>query len=178
MVYVLVATGFEESELIVPVDLLIRGGASVKFVGVSGKTIDGAHGISIATDCTIDEVSLDEMSLLFLPGGQPGVNNLWSSPKVQALVLEANNRKIPIAAICAAPMILGRLGLLEGKNVTCYPGCEGELIGAKLTEKSVAIDGRIVTGKAAGAVFEFAGALLELLGLDAQRVLGSVYYAN
>ena len=176
MVYTLVATGFEESELIVPVDLLIRGGAQVKLVGIGGENVCGAHGISVSADCTIDEVSLDDMELLFLPGGQPGVNNLWAEQAVKDLVLAAAERSIPIAAICAAPMILGRLGLLEGKRATCYPGCEGDLFGAKLTETAVAADGSIVTGKAAGAAFEFAGALLKLLGLDANRVLGSVYY--
>ena len=178
MVYALVATGFEESELIVPVDLLIRGGAEVKLVGVSGKTVDGAHGISIVTDCAINEVSLDDMSLLFLPGGQPGVNNLWEEQAVKDLVLAAAEKNIPIAAICAAPMILGRLGLLEGKNAICYPGCEADLFGAKLVNASVAVAGNIVTGKAAGAVFEFAGALLNVLGLDSTHVLRSVYYAE
>jgi len=158
--------------------LLIRGGASVKLVGVSGTAVNGAHGITISTDCTLDEVSLDDMSLLFLPGGQPGVNNLWASAEVKELVLAAHEREIPIGAICAAPMILGRLGLLEGKAATCYPGCEGDLSGAQLTDASVATDGNIVTGKAAGAAFAFAGALLDLLELGAERVLGSVYYAG
>ena len=176
MVYALVATGFEESELIVPVDLLIRGGADVKLVGVSGETVCGAHGISIETDCTIDEVSLEDMSLLFLPGGQPGVDNLWAEQEVRNLVLAAAERTIPVAAICAAPMILGRLGLLKGKKAICYPGCEADLLGANLVRDSVAVDGTIVTGKAAGAAFDFAGALLQVLGLDANRVLGSVYY--
>ena len=176
MVYALVATGFEESELIVPVDLLIRGGADVKLVGVSGKTVCGAHGISIETDCTIEEVSLEDMSLLFLPGGQPGVDNLWAERNVRNLVLAAAERTIPVTAICAAPMILGRLGLLKGKKAICYPGCEADLLGANLVSDFVAVDGTIVTGKAAGAAFDFAGALLQVLGLDANRVLGSVYY--
>lgn len=176
MVYALVATGFEESELIVPADLLIRGGATVKLVGVSGETVCGAHGISVKTDCTIDEVSLEDMSLLFLPGGQPGVNNLWAEQAVRDLVLAAAQRNLTIAAICAAPMILGRLGLLKGKQAVCYPGCETDLLGATLADASVAVDGTIVTGKAAGAVFDFVGALLQMLGLDANHVLGSVYY--
>lgn len=176
MVYALVATGFEESELIVPVDLLIRGGAEVTLVGVSGKTVTGAHGISIETNCTLDEIDSDTMQMLFLPGGQPGVNNLWAEDKVQNLVKQTAEKGIPIAAICAAPMILGRLGLLNGKKAVCYPGCEGELYGATIVDVPVVIDGAIITGKAAGAVFSFAAELLRKLGIDSERVLKVVYY--
>ncbi len=176
MVYALMTTGFEESELIVPIDMLMRAGAQVKLVGVDGMSVCGSHGVTISADCTLDEVDLDKAELLFLPGGQPGVDNLWKNGLVQDLVKSAAERNIPIAAICAAPMILGRLGLLKGKNAVCYPGCESDLFGANIVASPAVTDGDFITGKAAGAVFPFAAEMMKKLGLDAERVLRTVYH--
>lgn len=176
MVYALLADGFEESELVVPVDLLMRGGAQVKLVGVNAKTVVGTHGITLTADCLLDDLDLEEMQLLFLPGGQPGVDHLWESAAVRALVAQAAEKGIPIAAICAAPMILGRMGLLDGKKAVCFPGCEGDLQGAKVLDVKAVCDGNFITGKAAGAVFEFAAEMLKKLGLDAERVLKATHY--
>lgn len=176
MVYTLLANGFEESELIVPIDMLMRGGAQVKLVGVDGDVVCGSHGITVSADCALSDVELSQTDLLFLPGGQPGVDNLWSTQAVQDLVLAAAKQNIPIAAICAAPMILGRLGLLDGKKAVCYPGCEGDLRGATITDAPAVTDGNFITGKAAGAVFPFAVQMMEKLGLDANKVMQAVYH--
>jgi len=176
VVYALLATGFEESELIVPIDMLMRGGAQVELVGVDGDVVCGAHGITLSTDCDLYDVELSQDDLLFLPGGQPGVDNLWSRKGVLDLVMSAAEMGIPIAAICAAPMILGRLGLLDGKNAVCYPGCEGDLLGATIVDAPAVTDGNFITGKAAGAVFPFAAQMMKKLGLDADRVLQAVYH--
>ena len=176
MVYALLAEGFEESELVVPVDLLMRGGAQVKLVGVNSKMVVGTHGITLTADCLLQDLNTEDMELLFLPGGQPGVDNLWKSDAVRDLVSQTAEKGIPIAAICAAPMILGRLGLLNGKQAVCFPGCEGDLQGAEVLTVKAVCDGNFITGKAAGAVFEFAAEMLKKLGLDAGRVLKAVYY--
>lgn len=176
MVYALLADGFEESELIVPIDMLIRGGAQVELVSVDKEVVCGAHGIKISADCHMYDVELAQGDLLFLPGGQPGVDNLWSCKGALDLVMSAAEIGIPIAAICAAPMILGRLGLLEGRRAVCYPGCEGDLHGAIIENAPAVTDGNFITGKAAGAVFPFAVELLKKLGLDADRVMKAVYH--
>ncbi len=164
MVYVLVADGFEETELIVPVDILRRGGADVKLVGVHGSEARSTRGITVKTDICLDDLIIYEMDMLVLPGGQPGVDNLWADERVRLLVKQAAAAGKIVGAICAAPMILGRLGLLDGKKAVCYPGCEGDLKGAQISEKSGCVsDGTFITAKGAGAAFQFGFSLLSAL---------------
>ena len=164
MIYVFLANGFEEIEALAPVDFLLRAGVEVKTVGVSGGFCRGAHGINVEADILLEDVVLDEnVQGIILPGGMPGAENLNNSEEVQKAIdyCAANNRII--GAICAAPFILGRCGLLEGKNATCFPGFEDELKGAKLVESGVIIDGNIVTAKGAGVAWEFGAAICSII---------------
>lgn len=164
MIYVFLADGFEEIEALAPVDFLLRAGIEVKTVGVSGKFCRGAHGINVEADILLEDVVLDEnVQGIILPGGMPGAENLNNSELVQKAIDYCNENNKIIGAICAAPFILGRKGLLKGKNATCFPGFEDELIGANLVESGVIIDGTIVTAKGAGVAWEFGAAICSII---------------
>ena len=163
MVIVLLADGFEEIEALTPVDMLRRAGLTVKTVGVGGKIAVGSHGIPVVTDLSPEEVKLSDVSLAIFPGGMPGSLNLDASPftdKVIGSVLERGGR---LAAICAAPLVFGRRGLLNGKRATCYPGFESELVGANCTGEGVVTDGRFTTAKGMGVSLAFSEELISLL---------------
>ena len=164
MIYVFLADGFEEIEALAPVDFLKRAGVEVVTVGISSKEITGAHNIKVIADVTADAVAFNnELQGIILPGGMPGAENLDNSAVVQAAIEYcAENNKI-IGAICAAPFILGRKGLLKGKNATCFPGFEDELKEANLVENGVIIDGTIVTAKGAGVAWEFGAAICSIM---------------
>ena len=164
MVYLFLADGFEEIEALTQVDYLRRAGIELKTVGVTGKTVNGAHGISVLCDITEKDVVLDEnLSMVVLPGGIPGVPNLSKSEIViDALEYAYKNDKF-IAAICAAPTLVAKYGYLEGKNAVCYPSMENELYGANCTDAAVVRDGKVITARAAGASEEFAFELIRAL---------------
>ena len=164
MIYVFLADGFEEIEALAPVDFLKRAGVDVVTVGVKSAEITGAHGIKVVADITAEDVVLSEnLQGIILPGGMPGAENLNNSELVQSAIdYCAQNNKI-LSAICAAPFILGRKGLLNGKNATCFPGFEDELIGANLVESGVITDGLIVTAKGAGVAWEFGAAICSII---------------
>ena len=178
MVYVLAENGFEETELIVPVDILRRGGVEVKIVGVSGEYVSSTRNITLKTDIKLDDLILYDMEMLVIPGGQPGVDNLWNDLRVRKLVEESAKADKFIGAICAAPMILGRLGLLQGKNATCYPGCEEDLAGANIKKDETVRDGMIITSRGAGCAFSFGAELLNALTdkENADKVVKSMQY--
>ena len=164
MVYVLLAPGFEEAEALVTADMLRRAGIETALVSIGDQAVMGSHGISVAADETLDRVGLSNAEMLVLPGGGTGVKNLGGEPKVEQLVREALERGLWVAAICAAPTLLGRWGLLKGKEAVCYPGMEDQLAGAQVRmERKVVQDGRIITGRAAGSAFEFGLSLVEAL---------------
>ena len=162
MVYVMLADGFEEVEAIEPIDILRRGGVEVQTVGVKGKVVTGAHGIPVTADIEISEVDAESMDLLMLPGGA-GHEILDASNAVHALISYAVGHGIYISAICAAPSILGKKLILEGKKATCFPGYEKYLYGADITGEKAVVDGKIITGKGAGAAADFGFAMLEIL---------------
>lgn len=162
MVYVLLADGFEEVEAIEPIDILKRGGVEVTTVGVTGKVVTGAHGIPVTADIEINEVDGDDMELLMLPGGA-GHELLDASNAVHALISYAVANGKFVSAICAAPSILGKKMLLEGKKATCFPGYEKYLYGATVVPDKAVIDGKFITGKGAGAAGEFGFAMLSVL---------------
>ena len=168
MVLVLLADGFEEIEALTPVDILLRGGVAVKTVGIGSKTVKGSHGISVLCDLDEEEAARCDFDMLILPGGMPGATNLDNSPTVQNLLADAVEGGKRIAAICAAPFILGKRGLLKGKKATCYPGFEEELKGATLTDAGVVTDGKITTAKGMGVALDFALELLSLLKNEAE----------
>lgn len=162
MVYVLLADGFEEVEAIEPIDILTRGGVEVTTVGVTGKVVTGAHGILVTADIEINEVTPDDMELLMLPGGA-GHELLDASNEVHGLINYAVSNGLYISAICAAPSILGKKQLLDGKKATCFPGYEKYLYGADVTAEKAVADGKIITGKGAGAAAEFGFTMLKIL---------------
>ena len=179
MVYILLAPGFEETEALAPADLLRRANIETALVSLTGESVPGSHGITVVADMGLDEVDLSKADMIVLPGGGPGYKNLGADPRVERLVREAAERDLWIAAICAAPTLLGRWGLLEGKKAICYPGMEDQLTGALVqTAPGEIRDGKIITGRAAGNAIDFAAELIEVL-LDraaADKVLESICY--
>lgn len=162
MVYVMLANGFEEVEAIEPIDILKRGNVEVTTVGVTGKVVTGAHGIAVTADIEINEMDPENMELLMLPGGG-GHEILDASNEVHGLINYAVVNRLYIAAICAAPSILGKKMMLEGKNATCFPGYEQYLYGANVKTDKVVVDGKIITGKGAGAAADFGFTILGIL---------------
>jgi len=164
MIYLFLADGFEEIEALAPVDLLRRAGKRILTVGVGKREITGRSDITVIADIEASEIKLDsELEMIILPGGMPGTTNLETSLEVsKAISFCAENDKF-IAAICAAPSILGKLGLLNGKRAICYPSFEKHLKGALVGFDSVVADGKIITAKSAGASLEFSLKLIEVL---------------
>ena len=154
-VYILLADGFEELEAIAPIDILRRMDLNAVMVGVTSKQVKGAHGIEITADRTLNQLKAQTPAAVVLPGGMPGAKNLDANRMVGDLVKRVAADGGVVGAICAAPMVLGHLGLLEGKRATCYPGFEEELNGATKVDDKVVTDGRIVTAAGAGVAAEF-----------------------
>lgn len=163
MVYVFLANGFEEIEALTPVDLLRRAGVPVQTVGVGGKEIIGSHQIPVIADIEESEVTLDGLAMVVLPGGLPGTPNLEQSEVVKNTVTACYNNGGYIAAICAAPSILGHMGLLQGKRATVSDGFKGEIPGAEYTGEYVTVDGKIITGRGPMASILFALQLVDVL---------------
>ncbi len=163
MIIVLLADGFEEIEALTPVDMLRRAGINVKTVGISGKLAVGSHGIAVECDLIADEVNISEVSGAIFPGGMPGSLNLDASPFTDKVIEEVTKKGGRLAAICAAPLVFGRRGLLTGKRATCYPGFEKELVGAEVTGEDVVTDGIFTTAKGMGVSLAFAKELVSLL---------------
>ena len=162
MVYLFLADGFEELEAIAPVDVLRRGGVEIKTVSVTDSlTVTGSHGITITADITANEVDLESAEGVILPGGIPGTPNLKASEKVWEALEKVNAKGGLVAAICAAPSVLGAFGYLKGRRATCYPGFEGELEGAEYVKEFAVTDGNIITGCGAGGAYQFAFEVLK-----------------
>ena len=153
---ILLADGFEEIEALTPVDMLRRAGLCIDLIGIEKKEIIGAHGIKVYADINSTEADATLYDAVILPGGMPGTLNLDKSDFTNKILKSVASKNGRIAAICAAPLILGRRGLLTGKNATCYPGFENELAGAVISEQSVVTDGIITTAKGMGVALEFA----------------------
>lgn len=166
MVAVFFAQGTEEIEALTQVDVLRRAGVETVLAGVGGKTLAGSHGIVVQCDMTAEELPLDQLEMVVLPGGLPGAHHLNDSPAVQKALDRMVEKDGWMAAICAAPLILGRRGLVRGKKVTCYPGFEGELTGGDYTAAPVERDGRIITGNGPGAALAFGLELVRALKGD------------
>ena len=164
MVYMLLGTGFEETEAITPLDLIRRAGIDVMTVGVNGKTVYGGHGIGIEADILLGEMDLTDMEMIVLPGGLGGVASVRASaPAMDALRFAWENGKF-VAAICAGPTVLADLGITKGKNATCYPGCEDAMGGANMIPDAPCVcDGKLITGASAGCAIPFGLALVAAL---------------
>ncbi len=164
MIYVFLANGFEEIEATAPIDLLRRCDLTVTTVGVGGAIIKGSHGIPVFTDIEENEIKdYSNIDMIILPGGIPGTLNLEASEKIQEVIDYCVNNNIKIAAICAAPSILGHKGFLNGKNAVCAEGFEDQLVGANILQDGVCVDGNFITARGAGVSIEFGLKLVELL---------------
>lgn len=162
MVYTFLADGFEEIEALSVVDILRRAEIEVKMISVyDKKEVTGAHGIKVVADDIISNIS--DADLIFLPGGLPGVTNLEASHKVMEILKKHLSVGKYIAAICAAPSILGKLGVLKGKKAVCYPSFEKYLDGAEVLKDKVVIDDVFITSRGAGTASELGFAIVELL---------------
>ena len=158
---IFLAEGFEEVEALFPLDILRRGGLSVKTVSVTGeKVVSGAHGVPVVADVLFEGLSSEEVEMIVLPGGLPGATNLDAHAGLSRLILDFAAARKPLAAICAAPLVYGKRGLLRGLKATCYPGFDKYLDGAEYTGSMVEEAGNFILGKGPGAASEFGFAIL------------------
>ena len=164
MVYMLLGTGFEETEAIAPLDLLRRAGVEILTVGINGKIVYGSHKIGVEADIELGEVDLTNLEMVILPGGLGGVASIRASKEAMDIVRFAYENGKFTAAICAGPTVLADLGITDGKNATCYPGCETGMGTAIMAENAASvIDGKLVTGTSAGCAIPFGLSLIEVL---------------
>ena len=164
MVYMLLGTGFEETEAIAPLDLLRRADIPVKTVGLNGAVVYGGHGIGIEADLTIEQLELSDLEMIVVPGGLGGVASIRSCAAAMDAIAYARDHGKFTTAICAGPTVLADLGITDGKKVTCYPGCEDGM-GAADVQKGLACmtDGKVITGTSAGCAIPFGLALIAAL---------------
>lgn len=173
------ANGFEEVEALTVVDLCRRGGIDVKMVAV-GESLNviGRTNIEIKTDILFDETTITNYDGLILPGGMPGTNNLMENKGLCEALRDFSNKGRLVAAICAAPMVLGKMGILRGKRACCYPGMEEYLEGAQIEDGLVSIDGNVITSRGVGTAIAFSLAIIEMLEdkNTAEEVRKSIVY--
>ena len=163
-VYEFLATGFEDIEALIPLDIMRRAGIDFKTVSITGDLyVESAHGVTMKADMLIEDADMSDADLIMLPGGLPGATNLNAHNGVKKAIIEQNARGKMIGAICAAPMVLGGIGLLQGRRATCYPGFEKYLEGAEYTHELCTVDGNITTGEGPAAALPYAYTLLAAL---------------
>ena len=164
MVYILLGNGFEETEAIAPCDILRRAGVPVQFVGLGSREIAGGHGITVCADITAEEMDIDEMEMIVLPGGMGGVHSILGSEAALDAVRYAWDHGRWVAAICAAPTVLAQLGITDGKKATCYPGLEVQMGSALMQPGAATVqDGRLLTGAGPGTALDFGLLLVRAL---------------
>ena len=178
MVYILLATGFEEIEALTPCDLLRRAGLEVALVGVNGIEIVGSHSITVRADLPLDAVHVESMDMLILPGGLRGVQSILDCKAALELVKRAWEAGKYVCAICAAPTILAKLGIVGGAPAVCYPGKEAEMGSAQICDANVVRHGKLITARAAGASVDFALSLISALKgpEEANRIAKQIVY--
>lgn len=178
MVYILLGSGFEELEALAPCDLLRRAGLEVALAGLNGMEIVGSHGIAVRADLLLDEIRMDDLDMLILPGGLQGVESILHCGAALELTKRAWSEGKFVCAICAAPTILAKLGILQDAPATCYPGKEREMGEAKLLSQPVVRSGNLITGRAAGSAVDFALTLIEALKgeAEARRIAEQIVY--
>ncbi len=176
MFYLFLADGFEETEALATLDVMRRAGIDVKTAGVDGEYITGSHQVTVKADITAEQVSLDGIEGVVLPGGMPGTLNLEKSELVINCVKYCFENSKIVAAICAAPSILGHLGILKGKKATCFPGFDSELDCSEYTAAHTTVDGCVITGKGAGCAVEFGHAIVSVAvsAEAADKVIGDM----
>lgn len=175
------AEGYEEIEALTVVDICRRAGVEVQMVSVSGeKTVSGSHGIGVQMDMCFDEVDFDSLDMIVLPGGMPGTRNLEAHEGLMAQVDAFDRAGRYLAAICAAPSILGHRGILQGRRAGCYPGWEEHLKGAQVSMDDATVDGHVITGRGMGCAIPFSLAIVaQLLGQEqADKVENGIVYRS
>ena len=163
MVYMFLGTGFEETEAIAPLDLLRRAGVEVKTVGLNGPVITGSHGIGIVADMEIANLDISDAEMVILPGGLGGVASIRACEAAMAAIRQVWEAGKYTAAICAGPTVLAGLGITDGKQATCYPGCEDGMGSAIMVNAAAVQDGKLITGTSAGCAVSFGLQLIEAL---------------
>lgn len=173
-VYVFLADGLEEIEGLTVVDILRRAGVDTEMVSVTGSLdVTGSHGIQIKADVLFEDISAEEGEMFVLPGGMPGTKNLAAHAGLAEMLKEADAAGRRVAAICAAPSVLGGLGILKGRRAVCYPGFEDRLEGAEVTDQPVEVCGHVTTSRGMGTAIPFALALTAALkGQETADTLG------
>ena len=163
MVTIILGNGFEDMEAIAPCDILRRGGVEVQLAGIGGKRIVSRCGVTVEADCTVEELDLDKVEMIVLPGGLGGVDSILGSPAALDAVQYVWKHENYVAAICAAPTVLAKLHITDGKHATVYPGMEDQMGSAVMEAVPAVRDGRLITGRAAGAALDFGLLLLAAL---------------
>jgi protein deglycase len=173
------AEGFEEIEAVTVIDLLRRAGVELITAGLTDREVAGAHGIRVGADTTFAETE-PNVDAIILPGGQPGATHLGNSEELLAAIRRAHAKGTICAAICAAPSVLAKAGIIEGKNATCFPGVEQQLTGAHVSEEPVVVDGTVVTSRGVGTAIAFSLSLIARLvdGETARTMAQRVLYAG
>ncbi len=161
MIYILLADGFEEVEALGCCDMIRRGEIEVKLVSIGEEMVKGSHGMTVKSDMEVTEIDFDTIDGIVLPGGMPGTLNLQKDERVKEIIDYCVKNNKMIGAICAAPMILGDMNLLEGKRATCFPGYEDHLAGAQVDGDFVVVDGNFITARGAGAALMFGAAIVD-----------------
>ena len=172
MVYMLLGTGFEETEAIAPLDLLRRAGVEIKTVGINGKIVVGSHKIGVEADLELKDLETSDLEMVILPGGLGGVASIRASKEAMEAVRFAYENGKYTAAICAGPTVLADLGITDGKNATCYPGCDSQMGSANMVCAAAVTDGKLITGTSAGCAIPFGLELIAALKgrLEADRI--------
>ncbi|MCR5669833.1 MAG: DJ-1/PfpI family protein [Butyrivibrio sp.] len=158
---IFLADGFEEIEALTVVDVLRRAGIEIVMTSIMGRLdVTGSHGIKVEADELFENLDFSELDMIILPGGQPGTTNLYGFEPLKEEIRKFNSEKKMLSAICAAPTVYGRMGLLDGMGACCYPGCEGDLGKAIVSEDEVTIDGNFITSRGMGTAIPFALAIM------------------
>ena len=166
-VYIALANGFEESEAILPYDILCRAGIETVWMSISSELeVVSTHGLCIRADVLLSDTDTSDGDMIFLPGGMPGSSHLAECKALATIISDYHNQGKYLAAICAAPMVYGLQGLLKGKNATCYPGFEEELTGANVTYNRCEADGNIITSRGMGCAIDFSLKIIKKLEND------------
>lgn len=178
MVYIILGTGFEEMEAVCPCDMLRRAGVDVQFAGIGGTLIKGGNGITVQADCTVDEIDMAQLDMIVLPGGMGGVRSVLGCETAMNAVKQAYETGKYVAAICAAPTILAKLGITDGKKAVVYPGLENQMGSAEMQDANAVRDGKVLTGRAPGAAMDFGSLLIETMkdSETAARVRSGMVY--
>jgi len=164
MYYIFLAEGFEELEMITILDILRRAQIDIKTVSIStSNMVKGSHGVEIKTDIVLNELNIEKIKGIILPGGIPGATNLQKNEELKELILEINNQNKLLAAICAAPLVFGMHKILSNRKATCYPGFEEYLENAIIVDEDVVVDKNIITSKGPATASKFAYELVKYI---------------